>query len=396
MRIIISSAGAQSDLMFLFALAKELQQRNHVVTLVVPEKYRSQIMKMEVRMVTCGRSFDEYLEGNPGEHQDKLAKGLASQVASQFVSLRDALRESDAFVSGTFVIPAASMAEKLNLPFFQVIQSPLLLDPDQFPSQGISKEKSKGLLGGRRMAALRDEWKDLIGKVLNKERSFAHQEPVSDLYDQLYAYGHQIVAVDQEFSEVQKTSNRSVVGYFDFESFNQQLPGLREGKQAIFLGPLHLNQIDREPFLRELSLALSNPEYQLIVRSDWIGGQDKQLPENCLAIDPLLEPSAIVQASAVIHQGAGGYVMACARKGIPQVIVPLLTDQLFWADRVAALKLGPAPLDKIDAKTVAAALMQALKMSESSIAFAERKRDQNGIVAAADVIELISREKITG
>ena len=113
--------------------------------------------------------------------------------------------------------------------------------------------------------------------------------------------------------------------------------------------------------MRELSLALSNPEYQLIVRSDWIGGQDKQLPENCLAIDPLLEPSAM-RASLCRHSSRCRWICngLCEKRNTAGNRAASYRSA-FWAERVAALKLGPAPLDKIDAKAVAAVLMQALK-----------------------------------
>jgi UDP:flavonoid glycosyltransferase YjiC (YdhE family) len=390
MRVIIGSAGTRADLTFIFALAKELQERNHAVTLVAPEKYRSEIMKMEIRMVTCGRSFEEYLEGNPGEQQSELGKALASQIASQFVSLRDALRESDVFVSGTFLIPAASMAEKLNLPFFQVIQSPLHLDPDQFPIQGIPKEKISGLLSSRKRAGLKDEWEDVIGKVLNKERGFTHLEPVHNLYRQMYAYGHQLVAVDEEFSQIEKVPNRTVIGYFNVEPFNQEdVFGLKEGKQKIFIGSLHLPQSERELFLQVLVTSLADQGLQVIVRSDWVGGQDKNLPENCLVVDQQFETNAILQSAVVVHQGNGSSVMACARHGIPQVTLPFLAEHFFWGDRVSNLKLGPEPLDKIDAKSVAAAVLHALKMRDSASGFKDKLRNRNGIEKACEVIEQI-------
>jgi UDP:flavonoid glycosyltransferase YjiC (YdhE family) len=390
MRIIIGSAGTRADLIFIFALAKELQKRNHLVTLVAPEKYRSEIMKMEIRMVTCGRSFEEYFEGNPSDQQSELSKGLASQIASQFVALRDALRESDVFVSGNLLVPAASMAEKSNLPFFQVIQSPLHLEPEQFPIQGIPNEKIRGLLSGRKRAALKDEWEDTIGKILNKERGFSHLEPVHNLYRQMYAYGHQLVAVDEEFSNIEEVPNRSVVGYFNAEPFiEEEIIGLNEGKQKIFIGPLHLPQSERESFLQEIVSTLADQDFQIILRSDWIGGQDKNLPEKCLAVDQQFETNAMLQSAVVVHQGSGSSVMACARQGIPQVTIPFLAEHFFWSDRVSNLKLGPEPLGKIDAKSIVAALIQALKMRDSVAEFREKTRNRDGIEKACEVIEKI-------
>src|SRR5262245_29023519 len=119
MRIILGSAGTRSDLEFLFALGMRLQNRHHTVTMIVPEKYRSEVMKMELRMVTCGRNFDEYLEGNVTDTGSEFVNVLSLQIASQFVALRDALREADVLVADVFLIPAASMAEKVGLPYFQ-------------------------------------------------------------------------------------------------------------------------------------------------------------------------------------------------------------------------------------------------------------------------------------
>ena len=114
MRIILGSAGTRSDLAFFFALGRRLQDRHHTVTMIVPEKYRSEIMKMELRMVTCGRNFDEYLEGNSEDTSSQFVKVFASQIASQFVALRDALRDGGKSRTSIFSIDSITTAIRVG------------------------------------------------------------------------------------------------------------------------------------------------------------------------------------------------------------------------------------------------------------------------------------------
>lgn len=393
MRIAIGSAGTRSDLAFLFSLGKRLQQRHHTVTMIAPEKYRSEIMKMELRMVTCGRSFDEYLEGNSVDRSGEFSKALASQVASQFVSLRDALREADVFVSDALLVPAPSMAEKVGVPYFQLIQSPLLLDPEAFPFHGIPYERVSGLLAGRRKQTLRKEWEEILGSALNREREFSHLKPVTGLHQHFMGTGHQLIAVDPEIAQVEEAPNRTVVGYSNFEPsgmLNENIDTIfSEKKLAIFVDTLPVGAPERETFLKLLCETLGDSGHRIVIRSDWYGSEEKKFPENCFAIDPAFEFDALVQCAAAVHPGSPGFFMTCVRAGVPQVIVPYLVENFYWAERVQSLGLGPEPQRRFDAKTVASALMDAMKMREPVAAFAEKLRNRDGVAAACEAIENI-------
>ncbi|WP_437344386.1 glycosyltransferase [Mesorhizobium marinum] len=62
---------------------------------------------------------------------------------------------------------------------------------------------------------------------------------------------------------------------------------------------------------------------------------------------------------ATLHHGGAGTTGAALRAGKPTAICPFLGDQPFWARRVAALGVGPQPLDKraMSADDIAAALL---------------------------------------
>jgi vancomycin aglycone glucosyltransferase len=48
------------------------------------------------------------------------------------------------------------------------------------------------------------------------------------------------------------------------------------------------------------------------------------------------------RVAAVVHHGGAGTTTTAARAGAPQVIVPQIVDQPYWAGRVAELGIGVA------------------------------------------------------
>jgi hypothetical protein len=48
------------------------------------------------------------------------------------------------------------------------------------------------------------------------------------------------------------------------------------------------------------------------------------------------------RVAAVVHHGRAGITTTAARAGAPQVVVPQVADQPYWAGRVAALGVGVA------------------------------------------------------
>ncbi|GBF95250.1 hypothetical protein Rsub_08281 [Raphidocelis subcapitata] len=54
----------------------------------------------------------------------------------------------------------------------------------------------------------------------------------------------------------------------------------------------------------------------------------------------------LARAAVVLHHGGSGTVAAALAAGTPQVVVPLLYDQPFWAGRLEHAGLAPPPLDR--------------------------------------------------
>jgi vancomycin aglycone glucosyltransferase len=75
------------------------------------------------------------------------------------------------------------------------------------------------------------------------------------------------------------------------------------------------------------------------------GWADLTLMDNepdCLAIDEVNQHALFKRVAAVVHHGGAGTTTAAALGGAPQVIIPQLYDQHYWAQRIDSMGVGSA------------------------------------------------------
>lgn len=90
-----------------------------------------------------------------------------------------------------------------------------------------------------------------------------------------------------------------------------------------------------------------------------------------------------------LHRSPG--VSGEALKAVPQIIVPHMFDQRYWASRVRANGLGPAPLKRyFTSDALASAIRETLgdaAMAPRALPMAERIRASQGTQRAVEVLE---------
>nr|WP_275994367.1 nucleotide disphospho-sugar-binding domain-containing protein [Argonema antarcticum] len=63
---------------------------------------------------------------------------------------------------------------------------------------------------------------------------------------------------------------------------------------------------------------------------------------DCLAQGEVNQQALFKRVAAVVHHGGAGTTTAAARAGAPQVIIPQMYDQHYWAQRIHHLGIGTA------------------------------------------------------
>jgi sterol 3beta-glucosyltransferase len=107
-----------------------------------------------------------------------------------------------------------------------------------------------------------------------------------------------------------------------------------------------------------------------------------------LVVDEVPHSLVFPQAQAVVHHGGAGTVHAAARAGAPQIVMPFMGDQTFWAKTVSAAGLGPQPLDRrrLRAAQVAAAFERLDRFAEATRDMADRMGGEHGAREAVRIL----------
>ena len=97
------------------------------------------------------------------------------------------------------------------------------------------------------------------------------------------------------------------------------------------------------------------------------------------------------RCAAVVHHGGAGTTHEGLRWGRPSVVCPVFGDQPFWARRVQALGVGPAPLPqkRLGAAALAAALAATddRELQARAASLGAALRTEPGVAAAVEAIE---------
>jgi vancomycin aglycone glucosyltransferase len=114
--------------------------------------------------------------------------------------------------------------------------------------------------------------------------------------------------------------------------------------------------------------------------------------DDVLAIGSVPHGAVFPRVAAVIHHGGAGTTTAAARAGAPQVVLPHLLDQFYWARRVEHLGLGPRglPVDLVTADILSDRIATALEdwsIRERTRTLAPSIAGRNGVAAAVDHLE---------
>jgi vancomycin aglycone glucosyltransferase len=116
--------------------------------------------------------------------------------------------------------------------------------------------------------------------------------------------------------------------------------------------------------------------------------------DDCFAAGEVNQQALFHRVAAVVHHGGAGTTTTAARAGAPQVVIPQMADQPYWAGRVADLGIGAAhdgPTPTIE--SLSAALRKALtpKTRARAAAVAGMIRADGATVAAKLLLDAVSR-----
>ncbi len=397
MRVLLSTIGTRGDVQPLLALALQLKTLGREVRLCVPPDFRDWIEGFGIPATPIGpelRSTGKTVESpaarpTPAEQRQMME----SMVADQYETVTAAARDCDAIVAATGLqIATRSVAEKMGIPYIFAAFCPAVLpSPHHMPPvYGLKGQSPAPATADNRKLWAQDAavFNDSFNTALNSIRASAGLAPVSDVRSHIFT-GMPWLAADPILSPWPDPTDQPVfqMGAWILHDERPLPPELEtflaNGEPPVYFG---LGSI-RAP--QGFSQAIVNSARAIgrraIISRGWADLSVIDNEDDCLAIGEVSHQALFKRVAAVVHHGGAGTTTAAALAGVPQVVVPQMFDQYYWAQRISLLGIGSAhepgaPTADSLTSALEYALRPGVAASAKSVSFA---MSRDGALAAA-------------
>jgi vancomycin aglycone glucosyltransferase len=396
LKILISSFGSRGDIQPMLALALELRTLNHDVVFCVPPNFQAWIESLGFSCTPSGHDFQEYV----AEATDNIKKyGFGSMLLSyirntlpgQFRDVYRAARDCDLIVGGAALLSGRSVAEKLNIPYVYIAYCPATLPSSDHPPAIRSHSLPKWFNG--LLWSLGETVSDLyLRKPLNEQRALLDLAPVKRVWRHMLT-ASPLMAADAGLAPTPSMSHTlpiqtGAMFLEDATPLPVELEAfLNAGEPPIYFGFGSMPALIRggSQVLIDAAKAAGR---RAIISQGW-ANLSASNADDCISIGAVAHEKLFPRVAAVVHHGGAGTTSTAARAGTPQVIVPHLADQYYWAHRVTQLGIGTAlsNLAKLSSDELASALRAAMHRDvvEKASEIGSRM-ELNGARRAAEII----------
>jgi vancomycin aglycone glucosyltransferase len=357
MRVLLSTIGSRGDVQPLVALALALRELGQDVRLCVPPDFCAWIEGLGFAVTPIGPELRTFPAARPAgaasmpamtaEQRQQL---VDASVAAQFTAIAAAAEGCDRIVAATALqIAARSVAEQRGIPYTFVAYCPIV-----FPSPHHAPPPLPPLPGQPADATPPDNqtlwardaqrFSDLFGPALNAHRASIGLAPVDDVRS--HVFGDQPwLAADHVLAPWPDPSDDSVfqTGAWLARDDRPLAPEidafLDAGDPPIYFG---FGSIRVAPDLGAVMLHTARALGRRAIVSRGWADLAVDAASDCLAIDEVNQQRLFARVAAVVHHGGAGTTTIAALAGAPQLVVPQVYDQHYFARQVQELGIGAA------------------------------------------------------
>lgn len=366
MRVLLSTVGSRGDVQPLAALALQLKAIGQEIHLCVPPDFRDWLGGLGLSVTPIGPEVRSTGKAIPAAAviptPEQRLQMMNNMVAMQFETITEAAQGCDVIVAATALqIAARSVAEKIGIPYVFTAYSPMVLPSPQHappPLPPLPGQAPLPATTDNRELWARDtkRFNDAFGAALNSLRASKGLAPVSDVRNHMFT-DRPWLAADPVLAPWPDPAGKAVfqTGAWILPDARPLPPELEEmldaGEPPIYFGfgstraPAGISQVMIE--------AARLVGRRVIISRGWADLSVVDNEPDCQVIGDVNLFALFKRVAAVVHHGGAGTTTLAAQAGIPQVIIPQLYDQHYWAQRVHhlgigfALAAGPPNMDSL-------------------------------------------------
>ncbi|WP_426505016.1 glycosyltransferase [Dactylosporangium sp. McL0621] len=402
-RVAVMAIGSRGDVAPFTGLGVRLREAGHEVTIASHAVFEPLIRRHALGFHLLPMDAQEQLQTRFADRGlTRMTIAVNQMIAENARPLAEAMLEAARAADVLLVTPpswfAAVIAEGLGIPSIGVYLQPLT-PTREFPPAALTA-RSLGGWANYRVAHLlltvaQRPFRSVV-EGLRAELGLPAASPSAWLsslearqWPILYGYSPLVVPVPPDWPAWYRP-----VGYFhpapepDFAPAPELERFLAAGPPPVYIGFGSMPVRDRDALSALLVTAARTAGVRAIVSAGWAGLTADA--EDVLAVGEVPHEWLFPRMAAVVHHAGAGTSAAALRAGVPQVPVPVMVDQPFWAKRLDRLGVtpGPIPMRKLRAQRLA----EALKAATTDPRYRERAQALAAALAKEDGAGAVLRE----
>ena len=404
MRVLLAPHGTRGDIQPVLALAIELRARGHVVRFAVPPGFLAWIHALGFEAVSSGVDIEAEMQA-PDARLDSMRwmfSRLKDHTARMFETVAQASEGADLIVGAGAQLVTASIAEWRDVPHVSLAFCPCAMPSGAAPPPTMRTQSLPSWMNKLLWQAGGPVGDLLLRGTINRGRAAlglrSIDSPFTHITDRCV-----IVAADRDLAPLGDDAPPAVVST-DALILDDAGPVDRRLEAFLSLDPAPIyigfgSMIaPRGVDLSALAIAAARAVGRgAIVAGGW-GGLDRHVADadDILTVGAVPHRLVFPRVAAIVHHGGAGTTTAAAAAGVPQVILPHILDQFYWAHRIDQLGLGPRalPVELITADILANRIDTALHdsgMRKRAAALGPAVAARNGAPDAVEIIERATR-----
>ena len=412
MRIAIVANDTRGGTQPYVALGLGLKAAGHDVQMVAPADFASMFAEAGLPLAPLSGSVEAALRNSDGAAERGAWASMRFVARELPAHLENWTRETYAACAGAEIITGGvggmvvglAVAEKLGVPFVEAHLQPVRAPSADYP--GVMFSGTPRWLGGWAMRlshhlseqAIWLPFRGAMNKVRERVLGLKGTARPVGPSPVLYGFSPRVVALPQSNDRV-----RMATGYWFLPSTPSWQPPpsltgfLARSGPVISIGFGSMSSDDPQKLTDLVLGAIRKAGVRAVLLSGWGGLASASENSDVLIADALPHDWLFPRMAATVHHGGAGTTGAALRAGVPQVIVPFTMDQPFWASRVKALGVGPAPISRkvLSETRLADALQQALnqpRIREHARELGAQIRQEEGVAIAVRAYERLASQ----
>jgi vancomycin aglycone glucosyltransferase len=402
MRILLVSHGTRGDVQPIVALGVALKARGHLVQLVAPANFLTWVRGHGLDMQSDGIDVEALLRSSASGLQSLSwqMRYLLDATPLLFEPVARASEGCDLIICAGIQFAAASVAQWRNVPYAHVVFCPCATPNSATPPPNVHTQTLPRWIN-RLLWQAGGPLADLALRApINRGRASlglkALDNPISQILN-----GRTILAADPDLGPLPHDAPK---GAMTTDAWVLEEPGALDARVEAFLqqgpAPIYIGFgsmiAPRAPELVVQAVAAARAiGRRAVIAGGWAALQAHiQEGDDVITLDNVPHSLIFPRVAAAVHHGGAGTTTAAARAGVPQILLPHILDQYYWAHRVEVLGLGPPalPIERVTVERLRDRMSRGVNdpfIQERVNRLAPLVTARNGVTAAVEKIEAL-------